>query len=38
MAESLYGVFPDLLGQRILVTYPRRTLGPRDPKSIGRAE
>ena len=27
-----------LLGQCISVTYPRRTLGPRDPKRIGRAQ
>ena len=42
-AWSLYGVFPGLLGQFTLVTYPRRTggkcltssLGPRDAKGIG---
>ena len=27
-----------LLGQRISVTHPRRTLGPRDPKRIVRAQ
>ena len=36
----LHGFFPGLLGQRISVTHPRRTvrhsLGPRDPKRIGR--
>ena len=38
LASFLYVVFPGPLGQCISVTYPRRTLGPRDPKPIGRAQ
>ena len=35
----MYGVFPDLPGQCISVTYPRRnSLRPRDQKRIGLAE
>ena len=38
LAQSLYGVFPGLLGQFTSVMYPGRTLEPRDQKRIGRAE